>query len=78
MQTKKVITLGLTLALVFSAGVVIGAQPHMQNALSALQTASNQLQQADNNKGGHRARAISLINQATAEVQAGINFASGH
>ena len=77
MQLKKIVALGLSLAMVFSAGVVIGAQPHMQNALGSLQSAKNQLQQASSNKGSHRVRAIELIDQAISEVQAGINYASG-
>ncbi len=76
MELKKVVVLGLSLAMVFSVGVVIGAQPHMQNALSALQNARTQLEKADHNKGGHRVRAIELINQAISEVQSGINAAS--
>lgn len=75
MQLKKVVVLGLSLAAMFSAGIVVGAQPHMQNALGALQNARSQLQQADHNKGGHRVRAIELIDQAIAEVQAGIDYA---
>ena len=77
MQMKKIAVLGLSLAMVFSAGIVVGAQPHMQNALVSLQGAKNQLQQAAHNKGGHRIRAIELIDQAMLEVQAGINVAAG-
>ena len=77
MELKKVAVLGLSIAMVFSAGVVIGAQPHMQNALGSLQSAKSQLQQASNNKSGHRVRAIELIDQAISEVQAGINYAAG-
>ena len=77
MKLKMVVALGLSLAAMFSVGVVIGAQPHMKNALTSLQGAKNQLQQAANNKGGHRVRAIELIDQAIVEVQAGINVAAG-
>lgn len=77
MQMKKIAVLGLSLAMVFSAGIVVGSQPHMQNALVSLQGAKNQLQQAAHNKGGHRIRAIELIDQAMLEVQAGINVAAG-
>ena len=77
MELKKVVLLGLSMAMVFSAGVVIGAQPHMQNALGSLQSAKSQLQQASNDKGGHRVRAIELIDQAIPEVRAGINYAAG-
>lgn len=49
-----------------------GWQPHMQSALSSLIAARQQLEVARHNKGGHRARAINLINQAINQVEAGI------
>jgi hypothetical protein len=49
-------------------------QPHMQAALQALGNARAELQQATHDKGGHRARALKLVDQAMAEVQAGIAF----
>lgn len=77
MQLKQVVVLGLSLAMVFSAGVVVGAQPHMQNALHSLESAKSELVQASDNKGGHKIRAIDLINQAISEVNSGINYAAG-
>jgi hypothetical protein len=56
----------------FSAGCVVAAQPHMYNALHALQNARAELQEAATDKGGHRVNAINLINQALGEVNAGI------
>jgi len=47
-------------------------QPHMQNALTHLREARTALQRAEHNKGGHRARALEKVNQAIAEVEAGI------
>jgi hypothetical protein len=73
MQLRKQFLLVLSVVAIFSAGVAIGAQPHMENALTALQNARTQLTKADHNKGGHRVRAIELINQAISEVQSGIN-----
>ncbi|MCP9930306.1 hypothetical protein KBY82_05865 [Cyanobium sp. AMD-g] len=58
-----------------SSGVAIAQQPNMQNALNALFSARSSLQMATPNKGGHRDRAINLVNQAIAEVQAGIAYA---
>ena len=55
----------------FSAGT-FAAQPHMDNALAALQTARSELQIAEHNKGGHRVNAIRLVDQAINEVRAGI------
>jgi hypothetical protein len=51
-------------------------QPNMQAALASLTSARTQLQKAAANKGGHRVKAIELINQAIVEVQAGIAAAN--
>ncbi len=59
-----------------SSGVAIAQQPNMQNALDSLLSAQSSLQMAAPNKGGHRDRAIALVNQAIAEVRAGIAFAA--
>jgi hypothetical protein len=56
----------------FAGGCVVAAQPHMQNALAALQSARAELQVAEANKGGHRVNAMRLVNEAINEVQAGI------
>ena len=55
-----------------------GGQPHMQTALDNLNTARSELQAADANKGGHRERALGLINNAIDQVQRGIDFARTH
>jgi hypothetical protein len=56
----------------FAGGYVFAAQPHMVNALNALQSARSELQVAEHNKGGHRVNAVRLVNEAIGEVQAGI------
>jgi hypothetical protein len=56
----------------FMAGSVTAAQPHMVNALHALQNAQAQLQEAATDKAGHRVNALRLINEAIGEVNAGI------
>jgi len=53
-------------------GYAVGAQPHMEAALAALQNAKTELQLADRNKGGHRVKALEYVNSAIAETQAGI------
>jgi hypothetical protein len=53
-------------------------QPHMQTALADLQAAKAELVAATPDKGGHRAAAIRLTNQAIGETQAGIGFAATH
>jgi mannose/cellobiose epimerase-like protein (N-acyl-D-glucosamine 2-epimerase family) len=47
-------------------------QPHMKNALMHLREARAALQRAEHNKGGHRERAVEIINRAIAEVEAGM------
>ena len=47
-------------------------QPNMRAALAHLREAKSALQRAEHNKGGHRGRAIEIINRAIAEVEAGI------
>ena len=64
-------------ALLLGAATVAAAvpdQPFMQSARADLQTAKRELQRATANKGGHRASAISLVNQAIAQVNAGIAY----
>lgn len=69
--------LGPGLAVLFLIGCVTGAgQPHMVAALGHLHSAQSELESAAANKGGHRERAIVLVNQAIAEVQAGIDYAA--
>lgn len=47
-------------------------QPHMEAALKALQNASGQLEQAADDKAGHRKKAIQLVSEAINQVQNGI------
>jgi len=64
---------------VFAIGLLTGQalayQEHMHAALDALRNARHQLEVAMDNKGGHRAEALRLVNQAIDEVQAGIDYA---
>jgi hypothetical protein len=53
-------------------------QGNMERALSALGAAMQSLQASTPNKGGHRERAMRLIEHAMGEVQAGIDFAYQH
>jgi len=62
------------------AGMNVGTaradQPAMHSALSHLRHARGDLERALADKGGHRGRAISLIDQAIAETEAGIRYAA--
>ena len=50
------------------------AQPNMKKALDELESAKDALKKATPDKGGHRVAAIKLINDAIAEVNAGIKW----
>jgi hypothetical protein len=65
---------GVAVAMVasFAAGFALAAQPHMQAALKALRNSKADLEAALPDKAGHRVKAIGLVDQAIAEVQAGI------
>lgn len=80
MQKNWKLGLGVAgLAVALTAGVFIGeaiaAQPHMEAALNALQTARGELMEASHNKAGHRAEALRLTNAAIAETQEGMDDA---
>ena len=73
---KKNLCLSL-LVLLFVAALVNANpldQPNMESARANLQKARAQLQAAKQNKGGHRAKALNLVNNAITEVNKGINF----
>jgi len=70
--------LGAVIATSLGIGYAIGAQPHMAETIVILQSARAELVKATPNKGGHRERALGLIDQAIGEVQAGMNFAAGN
>ncbi|MFI5165663.1 MAG: hypothetical protein ACHQQS_03505 [Thermoanaerobaculales bacterium] len=65
------------LVVLFVVGCVTGrGQPHMQAALDELGAAKSELQVALADKGGHRVRAIALVDRAIDEVQAGMEHAA--
>jgi len=72
------LVLFLTLTAGFIAGQAFAAQPHMHAALEHLRSAKVELDRADADKGGHRAKAIALVNDAIAQVEAGMEFDRRH
>ena len=63
----------------YLAGCASGSgQPHMQAALDELRSARSELDAAMADKGGHREKAMALVDEAIGEVQAGIEFARAH
>ena len=77
----RTIVLALVGVAVLLAGFLVGrasaAQPHMRAALDHLQAAKTELQLAEADKGGHRVKAIALVNDAITEVRAGMAYAAG-
>jgi hypothetical protein len=53
-------------------------QPNMEAAREHLQSARALLDRAEPNKGGHRERAIELVDRAIAQVSEGIDFSRAH
>jgi hypothetical protein len=68
---------GVVIATSVGIGYALAAQPHMTATIGMLRSARAELASATPNKGGHRERALALIDQAIGEVQAGIAFAGG-
>ena len=71
----------LAVVILLSIDIIAGAmpdQPNMQAARGNLITARNELRRATADKGGHRARAIGLVNSAIAEVNLGIQYDRRH
>ena len=71
------------LMLTLIGGYLIGCasasgQPHMNAALDELRAARQELEAAVTDKGGHRAKAIGLVDDAITEVEAGIEYARAH
>jgi hypothetical protein len=62
----------------FYAGRASADQPHMQAALEHLRQARSSLEKADADKGGHRAAAIRLVNDAIRQVEDGMKFDRRH
>jgi hypothetical protein len=67
-NTLRTLLLVSLLVVAFVAGQLSAAQPQMQAALSNLRAAKRNLDKATSDKGGHRARAQALVNDAINEV----------
>lgn len=63
-------------AFVASAMPADARQGNMDHAINALREARRALQAATPNKGGHRERAIELVDRAIEQVREGIAFAN--
>ena len=78
-----------TLALLIGLGLYSGVgraqtagmarhEPHMSAAMGHLQQAKSELERAAPNKGGHRERAMQLVDQAIQQVQEGEAYYQQH
>jgi hypothetical protein len=72
MKTAAFLLIFTTISMTGFAPSARAGQPKMQAALSELRAARASLEQGLADKGGHRVKAIGLVNQAIAEVEAGI------
>ena len=68
----------LVLLVGFVAGQVSAAQPMMNQALSNLRQARANLYKATADKGGHRNKALDLVNEAIDQVEKGIAYDRRH
>ncbi len=73
-KTSTIIAASLAVGIVAGASVtaVAALQKNMQLALASLQQAEGYLQKANDNKGGHRRKAMDLVAVAIREVKLGI------
>ncbi|MDE1995964.1 MAG: hypothetical protein KGI75_25930 [Rhizobiaceae bacterium] len=72
------IGLAIAPAAVLTATAAHAEQGNMDAAMRDLGNAAQALRRATPNKGGHRERALQLVEQAMNEVQAGIDYAARH
>jgi hypothetical protein len=77
-KTSAIIAISMAVGIVGGASVtaIAQSQPNMKAALDHLVAADAYLAKANDNKGGHRVKARSLISLAITEVKAGIKFAN--
>jgi len=75
-MTRKILAVVFAAMLIIgsTAGICAAEEPHMRAALEHLREAKEHLEKAAPNKGGHREKAIELINHAIEQVEKGIRF----
>jgi len=77
---KKTMMIAVVSAVVggFATQAFADKQPMMAKALNNLEDAKRSLEGATADKGGHRVKALELVNAAIAEVKSGIEFDNKH
>ena len=76
--SKQKLLVGVLVISRLGIGYALGAQPRRDATLALLQNARAELEAAVPNKGGHRERAIELVDRAIVQVREGIAFAATH
>jgi len=80
--SRNRIVVACLLCVVLLSGFVMGRasadQPHMQAALDHLRAARAELDKSEADKGGHRMKAIQLVNDAISQVEKGVGFDRHH
>jgi hypothetical protein len=72
MSPTRILAVLAVVAIAFAAGFAFAAQPKMEAALHSLERARVDLDNAEHDKGGHRVKALELIDSAIREVREGI------
>lgn len=75
MKTFRTSLVIVSIVAAMGANSVRADQPHMRRALEHLRAARSELQSAEHNKGGWRARAIKNTDQAINDTEAGMRSA---
>jgi hypothetical protein len=87
MKQNRILVFVVAIVMAASLAIWSGSQlkvqaqerhPHMEAALLHLKEAQEELRMAEENKGGHRAKAIKLVEEAITEVDAGVHYADKH
>jgi hypothetical protein len=73
-RSLRIGLVALALVASFAAGRAVADQPRMETALDHLQAARRELAQATADKGGHRAKALALVDEAIEQVRRGMRF----
>ena len=69
---------GAASTVALSTTEALAFQGNMERALAALHAALESLRHSTPNKGGHRERAMELVQKAILQTQASIRFANHH
>jgi hypothetical protein len=84
MKSRRELALLATGGVIATGLIAAGTKPaladqgFMLRARAQLNDALQSLQQADDNKGGHKVTAVRFIQQAIDEVNAGIEYSNHH